>query len=47
LLYGIGEKPMPQGEDPNHLLPGQVGLFIREPIQPVAQGIFGGVSVLN
>jgi len=39
LLYGIGEKPMPQGEDSNRLLPAQVGSFIRAPIQPVAKGM--------
>ena len=39
LLYSIAEKPMPQGEDPNHLLPVQVGSFVREPIKPAAKGM--------
>ena len=39
LPYGIADRPMPQGEDPNRLLPGQVGPFIREPIKAFAKGM--------
>jgi hypothetical protein len=39
LPYGIADRPMPKGEDPNRLLPIQVGQFTREPIKPPGKGM--------
>jgi hypothetical protein len=33
LPYGIDQRPMPEGEDPDVLLPPQVGSYIREPVK--------------
>jgi hypothetical protein len=37
LPYGIGQRPMPEGEDLDNLLPPQVGSYIREPIKTPAR----------
>jgi hypothetical protein len=40
LPYGIGRRPMPQGEDLDVLLPPRVGSFTREPVQrPATRGM--------
>ena len=31
--YGIDKRPMPDGDDPDGLLPREVGLYVREPIR--------------
>jgi hypothetical protein len=36
--YGIAQRPMPQGSDPDTLLPRQVGAYVREPIAPAGKG---------
>ncbi len=36
--YGIAQRPMPQGNDPDTLLPRQVGAYVREPIAPAGKG---------
>jgi hypothetical protein len=37
LPYGIGQRPMPEGEDLDTLLPPQVGPYIREPVKTPAR----------